>query len=82
MRSLRFVAKFLDNEKPTGDVEYWVKATEAEACFGIGDDVQGQQILAEAMSLPVAEWMKESTQEQLDKLKPLLADSPLKHLKN
>jgi hypothetical protein len=38
--------------------------------------------LDEAMSLPVAEWMKESTQEQLDKLKPLLADSPLKHLKN
>jgi len=79
---LEICRKFLDTEKPTGDVQYWVKATEAEACFGIGDDVQGQQILAEAMSLPVADWMKESTQEQLDKLKPLLADSPLKHLKN
>jgi len=47
----------------------------------MGDDAQGQQILTEALSLPVAEWMKESTQEQLAKLKPLLADSPLKHLK-
>src|ERR1051325_3971695 len=79
---LEICRKFLDNEKPTGDVQYWVKATEAEACFGIGDDVRGQQILAEAMLLPVAQWMKDSTKEQLDKLKPLLADSPLKHLKN
>ena len=73
--------KFLETEKPSGDVQYWVKATQAEACFGMGDDAQGEKILTEALALPVAEWMKESTQEQLGKLKPLLADSPLKHLK-
>ena len=26
-------------------------------------------------------WMKESTEEQMQKLHPLLADSPLKHIK-
>jgi len=78
---LKVCRNFLDTEKPSGDVQYWVKATAAEACFGLGDDAQGQQILAEALALPVAQWMKDSTQEQLDKLKPLLADSPLKHLK-
>ena len=78
---LEVCRNFLSTEKPSINVQYWVKATQAEACFGMGDDVQGQQILAEAMSLPVAQWMKDSTQEQLDKLRPLLADSPLKHLK-
>jgi hypothetical protein len=72
---------FLNTERPTVDVQYWVKATQAEAYIGIGDNVQGQLTLTEAMSLPVAQWMKDSTQEQLDKLTPLLADSPLKHLK-
>jgi hypothetical protein len=78
---LEVCRNFLNTEKPTLDVQYWVKATQAEACFGMGDEVQGQQVLAEAMSLPVAQWMKDSTQEQLNKLRPLLADSPLKHLK-
>ena len=71
---------FLATENPTTEVKYWVKATQAEAWFGLRDDAQGQQILAEAFSLPVAQWMKDSTQEQLDKLRPLLADSPLKYL--
>ena len=78
---LEVCRNFLNTEKPSVDVQYWVKATQAEACFGMGDDDQGQQILAEALSLSVAQWMKDSTQEQLKKLRPLLADSPLKHLK-
>lgn len=73
--------EFLETEKPTGDAEYWVKATQAEACFGIGDDATGQQRLDEALAVPVADWMKETTQEQLGKLKALLADSPLKYIK-
>ena len=32
--------------------------------------------------MPVAQWMKDSTLEQLDKLRPMLADSPLKHIKS
>lgn len=73
--------KFLETETPPVDVQYWVKATQAEAYFGIGDDAPGQQHLDEALALPVPDWMKESTQEQLAKLKPLLADSPLKYIK-
>lgn len=78
---IKICQNFLNTEKPSADVLYWVKATQAEACFGTGDDVQGQQILTEAMALPVAQWMRQSTEEQLDKLKPLLNDSPLKHIK-
>lgn len=71
----------LQSEKLSLDAKYWVQATWAEAYFGIDDDEQGQQKLAEALAMPVAQWMKKSTQEQLEKLRPLLADSPLKHLK-
>lgn len=73
--------ELLKSEDPSPDAKYWVQATWAEACFGIDDEVHGQQILEEALSMPVAQWMKDSTREQLDKLRPMLADSPLKHIK-
>ena len=60
---------------------YWVLATLAEAYIGLGDEAHGQQALDEAFAASSAPWMKESTQEQIGKLKTLLADSPLKHLK-
>ena len=71
----------LQAEGLTPETRYWVEATRAEACFGIGDDEQGQQVLDDALAMPVAQWMKDSTQEQLEKLKPLLADSPLKYIR-
>ena len=77
---LEICKDFLNSEKPSTDVEYWVKATLAETYFGLGDDTNGQKTLAEALALPVPQWMKDSTLEQLEKLKPLLADSPLKHI--
>jgi tetratricopeptide repeat protein len=73
--------ELLKSEELSLDAKYWVQATQAEACFGIDDEVHGQQILEEALSMPVAQWMKDSTLEQLDKLRPMLADSPLKHIK-
>jgi hypothetical protein len=73
--------ELLKSEDSSLDAQYWVQATRAEACFGIDDEVHGQQILEEALSMPVAQWMKDSTLEQLDKLRPMLADSPLKHIK-
>jgi hypothetical protein len=63
------------------DNQYWVRATMAEACFGAGDEAKGQQILDEALAMPVHQWMKDSTLGQLNKLRQLLADSPLKHIK-
>ena len=52
-------------------------ATLAQALAG---DARQQGVLDRANALDVAQWMKDSTEEQLAKLATLLADSPLKHL--
>jgi tetratricopeptide (TPR) repeat protein len=71
----------LKSESHSPEAKYWVQATMAEAYFGIGDEANGQKLLEEALALPVPDWMKNSTREQLENLKPMLADSPLKHIK-
>jgi hypothetical protein len=72
----------LNTEKNlTNDQKYWVLATMAEAYLGIGDETSAQQKLQEAAAVASADWMKTSTQEQMDKLRELLADSPLKYVK-
>ena len=60
--------------------KYWVLATIAEAYFGLGDEATGAERLAEAYAAAPIGWMKTTTQEQLEKLKLLLADSPLKRI--
>jgi hypothetical protein len=70
-----------ESEAPTPDAKYWLQATMAEAYFGIGEEAEGQRILDEALAMPVASWMKKSTREQIGKLRPMLADSPLKYIK-
>jgi hypothetical protein len=59
---------------------YWVLATLAEAHIGLEEEALGQQRLEEAFAAAPEEWMKESTREQVTKLKALLAASPLKKL--
>ncbi|HZF13646.1 MAG TPA: tetratricopeptide repeat-containing protein [Thermoanaerobaculia bacterium] len=59
---------------------YWVLATMGEACWGLGDGTEGEQWLAQAYATAPEPWMQASTQEQIDQLKALLADSPLKYL--
>ena len=59
---------------------YWVLATLAEAYIGLEEEALGQQRLDEAFAAAPEEWMKQSTQEQVTKLKALLAASPLKKL--
>jgi tetratricopeptide (TPR) repeat protein len=59
---------------------YWVLATQAEAYFGMGDEANAEKKLEEAAAVAPADWMKESTREQLEKLRALLADSPLKYV--
>jgi hypothetical protein len=61
--------------------QYWVLATMAEAHLGIGDEAGAEQKLQEAFAVASAPWMKNSTQEQMAKLRQLLADSPLKYIK-
>jgi hypothetical protein len=60
---------------------YWVLATLAEAWTGLADEAKSQEYQNQALSLdpPPAQWMIESTQEQLKKLQALLADSLLKN---
>ena len=70
----------LDHEKLSGEDRYWVLATMAEAYLGVGDEASAQQKFQEAASLAPASWMRDSTQEQMDKLRSLLADSPLESL--
>jgi hypothetical protein len=78
---LSICAKVLETEKLTDDAKYWVLATMAEAHLGVGDETAAQQKLQEAFAVAPAQWMRDSTQEQMDKLRALLADSPLKYLK-
>lgn len=64
----------------SADSKYWVLATMAEAYLGFGDEANAEKSFQEAAALASADWMKESTTEQMDKLRKLLADSPLKYV--
>lgn len=58
---------------------YWVEATLAQAHIGLEED-QGEHSPADALAAAPEDWMRQSTQEQIDKLRVLLAQSPLKKL--
>jgi hypothetical protein len=59
---------------------YWAQASLAEAYVGTGREAEGQKLLDEIYKTAPQARMKESTEEQLGMLRPLLADSPLKYL--
>ena len=61
--------------------KYWVVATKAEAYLGTGQKAEAEAAYAEAYSFAPEEWMVKSTQEQREKLEPMLADSPLKYVR-
>lgn len=61
------------------DDRYWVLATKAEAYVGLEKETEAQQCLAQ--SEPYAEdWMRDSTRRQINSLRLLLENSPLKDL--
>jgi hypothetical protein len=62
------------------DSQYWILATMAEACFGLGDDAKGEEWFAKAGEAASKRWMQDTTNGQIAKLKELLADSPLKRI--
>lgn len=72
---------FLEGEGMPPATRYWATATLAEAHIGVGDDERGGALLNQALAMPVDDWMKTSTREQLAKLKALLADSPLRRIR-
>jgi len=60
--------------------KYWVLATLAEAYLGLGESGHGEQQRQGAFAVASADWMKETTQKQLDELRALLANSPLSRI--
>jgi hypothetical protein len=61
--------------------KYWVHASMAEAYVGLGDEANAERVLREAEAFAPDDWMKESTREQLTKLRVMLADSPLRYVR-
>ena len=59
---------------------YWVKATQGEAYAGLDDEANAQKELAAAYEKAPETWMKQTTEEQLTKLRPMLKESPLKYI--
>jgi len=66
--------------KQQAETRYWVLATLGEAMVGLGDPAAPQRLEA-IYAAATAPWMAESTREQVEKLRALLVDAPLKHLK-
>jgi hypothetical protein len=59
----------------TDEQKYWVMATLYEAYFGLGKDDDAEKWKTEAFNLPVPDWMFQSTQEQIERLRKLLDNS-------
>ena len=59
---------------------YWVLATKAEACAGLGDDAQADRIRQEIDATVPEKWMADTATEQLAKLQKLLEANPLRHI--
>jgi hypothetical protein len=65
----------------TPAAKYWAMATLAEAQHGVGDHAAGDKTLEEAFATAPAEWMKDTTRTQIERLKAMLGNSPLTRLK-
>jgi hypothetical protein len=77
---LKICEKLLETERLADDDKYWVLATMAEAHLGMGDDAGAERMLQEAFAVASADWMKTTTREQMEKLRALLAESPLEYV--
>ena len=77
---LKICKAVLETEKLPNDEKYWVLASAAEAYLGIGDEQKAAETVAQASEVAPKQWMRDSTREQMDRLRALLADSPLRHI--
>jgi hypothetical protein len=62
-----------ESEKEKRNEEYWVRATSVEALLGSGKLAEAEDAFAEAKKMAPEPWMIATTEEQLAKLRPLLA---------
>ena len=58
----------------TDEQKYWVMATLYEAYFGLGKSDQAEKWKADAFKLAVPDWMFQSTEEQIERLRALLGE--------
>jgi hypothetical protein len=77
---LKICETVLRTEKLSNEDRYWVLATVAEAYLGVGDEANAGRQLEEAFAVAPAQWMRDSTSEQMKKLGELIADSPLRFI--
>lgn len=71
----------LEAKAGTEEERYWVLATQAEAALGQGDEAGCAALMARATPLAAGKaWMTDTTQDQLGKLRALLAQVPLQPL--
>jgi len=61
-----------ETDKAKQDEEYWIRATIAEALFGLGRVEEANNALAAAKAIASESWMAATTEDQLNKLKKLL----------
>lgn len=59
---------------------YWVMASQGEAYFGVGLFEEANRIIQYAYAIAPEPWMKVTTEEQLAKLRVLLANDPLRFI--
>jgi hypothetical protein len=76
--------KALESEIEKADEKYWVLATLWEACVGTDDEDRSKLWKAKATqhvkSNELGDWMMDSTETQIAKLKELLTPSPLSRI--
>ncbi|MCY7352157.1 MAG: hypothetical protein LH606_16080 [Cytophagaceae bacterium] len=59
---------------------YWTLVNLAEACIGLGEETEGDRYLAGAFAMRPGLWHENEIRPQLDRLRQMVADSPLKYL--
>ena len=69
-----------DEAHRMAEEKYWLHATLWESAYGLGDERLTRRWQERAEQAATAEWMLGATQIQLQKLEPLLQQSPLKFI--
>lgn len=78
---LKICQQALEAGPTSDDDRYWILATMWEAAVGLEDEAEALKWGQQTGESKAQSWMRETTQTQLEKLKSLLAVSPLTHLK-
>lgn len=78
---LRICQKALDDGRASESEQYSLFAAMWEAPAGLEDEAEAARWEVEARAVCSKAWMLESARSHLERLKALLLDSPLKHLK-